>query len=57
MNTIIILTIMRWEKMPNTADLPPLKWSSLRYYFAMKEDDDGKEETHSGRDHREVTAS
>ncbi len=38
-------------------DLPPLKWSSLRYDFAMKEDDNGEEETHSGRDHREVTAS
>jgi hypothetical protein len=37
-------------------DLPPLKWSSLRYDFAMKEDDNGEEETHSGRDHLEVAA-
>ena len=28
-------------------DLPPLKWSSLRYGFLMKEDDDGKEAAYS----------
>ena len=28
-------------------DLPPLKWSSLRYDFAMKEDSDGKEAAYS----------
>jgi hypothetical protein len=36
--------------------LPPLKWSSLRYVFAMKEDDDGEEETHGGRDRCEAAA-
>ena len=38
------------------ADLPPLKWSSLRYDFAMKEDNDGKEEAHSRRDRREAAS-
>ena len=39
-----------------TTDLPPLKWSSLRYVFAMKEDDDGEEETHGRRDRCEAAA-
>ena len=39
-----------------SSDLPPLKWSSLRYCFVMEEDDDGKEETYGGRDRCEVAA-
>jgi len=37
-------------------DLPPLKWSSLRYDFAMKEDDNGEEATHGRRDYCEAAA-
>ena len=37
-------------------DLPPLKWSSPRYDFAMKKDNDGKEEAHSRRDRREAAS-
>src|SRR4051812_24810999 len=32
------------------SEVPPLKWSSLRYDFAMKEYNNGEEETPSGRD-------
>ena len=28
-------------------DLPPLKWSSLKYYFRMEDEIDGKEEEYS----------
>ena len=37
------------------ADLPPLKWSSLRYGFVIKEDGNEKE-AYSGRDCREAAA-
>ena len=37
-------------------DLPPLKWSSLKYYFRMEDDVDGKEEAYSGRDRCEASA-
>ena len=30
---------------PDT-DLPPLKWSSLKYYFRMEDEIDGKEEAY-----------
>ena len=36
-------------------EVPPLKWSILRYGFS-KEDQDGEKETYSRRDRREVAA-
>ena len=47
---------LRDEMRIGPCDLPPLKWSSLRYVFAMKEDDNGEEETHGGRDRCEAAA-
>ena len=38
------------------AELPPLKWSSLRYGFAMKEDNNGEEETYGRRDRFEAAS-
>ena len=37
-------------------ELPPLKWSSLRYGFAMKEDNNGEEETYGRRDRFEAAS-
>ena len=37
-------------------DLPPLKWSSLKYGFDRGGQDDGKEEAHSRRDCSESSA-
>ena len=37
-------------------DLPPLKWSSLKYIFRMEDEIDGKEEAYSGRDCCEASA-
>ena len=36
-------------------DLPPLKWSSLKYGFDQGGQDDGKEEAHSRRDCSEAS--
>jgi hypothetical protein len=37
-------------------DLPPLKWSSLKYVFRMEDKIDGKEEAYGRRDRCEVAA-
>ena len=37
-------------------DPPPLKWSTLRYVFAIKEDRDAEEELQAGRDCRQAAA-
>jgi hypothetical protein len=37
-------------------DPPPLKWSTLSYGFAHKEDCDAKEELQAGRDRRQAAA-
>ena len=41
---------------PVGGDLPPLKWSSLKYIFRMEDEIDGKEEAYSGRDCCEASA-
>ena len=40
------MTIDGRKPMPPPADLPPLKWSSLKYYFRMEDEIDGKEEAY-----------
>lgn len=37
-------------------DPPPLKWSTLSYGFAHKEDQNAKEELQAGRDRRQAAA-
>ncbi len=32
-----------WQLISNRVDLPPLKWSSLKYDFRMEDEIDGKE--------------
>ena len=38
------------------ADLPPLKWSSLKYYFDRGGNGDGQEEAYGGRDRCKASA-
>lgn len=38
------------------ADLPPLKWSTLKYGFAVEDKIDGKEEAYGGRDRCEASS-
>ena len=38
------------------ADPPPLKWSTLSYGFALKEDRNAEEELQAGGDRREAAA-
>jgi len=37
-------------------DPPPLKWSTLSYVFARKEDRNAEEELQAGRDRRQAAA-
>ena len=37
-------------------DLPPLKWSSLKYDFRMEDRTEGKEKEYGGRDRCEAAA-
>jgi hypothetical protein len=39
-----------------TPDPPPLKWSTLSYGFALKEDRNAEEELQAGRDRRQAAA-
>ncbi len=41
---------------PGALDLPPLKWSSLRYGFGEGGTGNGKEKTYARRDRREAKA-
>ena len=37
-------------------ELPPLKWSSMKYDFWLEDEIDGKEEAYGGRDRCEASA-
>ena len=39
-----------------TCDLPPLKWPTVSYGFALKEDCNAEEELQAGRDRRQAAA-
>lgn len=43
-------------KLAQNAELPSLKWSSLKYVCRMEDEADGKEEAYSGRDFCEASA-
>jgi PRC-barrel domain len=45
------------EKDVAVPDLPPLKWSSLKYDFRTEDKIDGKEEAYGRRDRREASTS
>jgi hypothetical protein len=48
---------LRYEGVPDgNIDPPPLKWSTLSYGFAVKEDRNAEEELQAGRDRGQAAA-